>query len=81
MTDDRSQDGADDSTGAGATMTEAEAIDLLAKAAMPTKRDLAEKLGISPQYLGDVLAGRRDPAHVLARFGLRRVITYEKAKG
>ena len=38
----------------------------------------ARALKVSPQYLNDVLNGRRDPARVLERIGLRRVVTYEE---
>ena len=52
---------------------------LRAAAKTQSQKGLAEQLSISAAYLNDVLKGRRDPAHVLARFGLKRVIRYEEA--
>ena len=41
-------------------------------------KQAATNLGISPQYLSDVIAGRRAPgAKILTALGLRRVVTYE----
>lgn len=63
-------------------MTEAQALkklhDAVAKAA--SQREFAAKLGISAPYLNDVLLGRRGPAAVLERFGLKRIVRYEEAK-
>lgn len=45
-----------------------------------SQRALAEKLGVSPAYLGDVLHGRREPGRsILEPLGFRRVVLYEKA--
>lgn len=57
-------------------MTEQQAIELLRKAATPSLKALAVRLAISDSYLSDVLKGRRDPARVLARFGLKRIVSY-----
>lgn len=39
---------------------------------------LAKRLGISPQYLCDVLAARREPGNRLLKgLGCRRVVVYE----
>jgi hypothetical protein len=41
----------------------------------------ARQVGISPQYLCDVLMARRDvPDKVLAALGYVRVVTYRRAK-
>jgi hypothetical protein len=45
-----------------------------------SQRKAAMLLDISEQYLSDVLRGRRDPAHVLGRIGIRRVVRYEVPK-
>lgn len=56
-----------------------EAFDLLRNLAKAeTQRGLAKRLKITPQYLCDVLNGRREPKRVLARLGYRQVILYEK---
>lgn len=58
-------------------MTPDAALACLRKAAKAeTQKRLAERLDISPQYLCDVLNGRRDPEWVLRRFGFERVVTY-----
>lgn len=60
-------------------MTEEQALKRLRAAAnQSTQQALARQLGVSPQYLSNVLLGHRDPAHVLRRFGLKRVIRYEE---
>lgn len=42
---------------------------------------LAQRLGISPQYLCDVLAGRREPGgKLLKALGYRRVVVYEEIR-
>lgn len=39
--------------------------------------DLAAKLGVTPQYLGDVLAGKREPGEkILKTLRLERVVSY-----
>jgi hypothetical protein len=46
-----------------------------------SKSGLAVDLGISPQFLGDVLAGRREPGtKLLSAMGLEKVIFYSKIK-
>ena len=61
-------------------ITEEAALKRLRTAAdSQTQKALADKLAISAAYLNDVLQGRRDPAHVLARFGLKRIVRYEEA--
>lgn len=42
-----------------------------------SQKKVAESLGISPQYLNDVLAGRREISEALAeRLGYRRIVLY-----
>jgi len=44
--------------------------------------EMARKIGISPQYLHDVLNERRGPGDkILAWLGIERVVTYRKRKG
>ncbi len=46
-----------------------------------SQRALAERLGVTPAYLSDVLQGRREPGpKILAALGLRRVEMYLKAE-
>lgn len=45
-----------------------------------TQKAAAQHLGISPQYLNDILDRRRSGHKVLERLGLRRVVTYEEIK-
>lgn len=60
-------------------ITEEKAVQRLRIAAKTqTQAGLARQLAITPQYLNDVLCGRRSPAKVLARFGLRQVVRYEE---
>jgi len=45
---------------------------------MSTHAALAKKIGISPQYLHDILAGRREPGpKVLAFLKIKKVVLYE----
>ena len=44
-----------------------------------TQQQAAAAIHVSPQYLSDVLNERRDPAHILGRIGLRRVVMYDDA--
>lgn len=61
-------------------MTSADLIQKL-KLFSPTQKATAEELGISPQYLGDILAGRREISDRVAKaLGFRRVVTFEKEK-
>lgn len=47
--------------------------------AMGEQQIVARALGVSPQYLCDVLNGRREPgAKLLKGLGYRRVVVYEK---
>lgn len=42
-----------------------------------TKVRLAVKLGVSAQYLNDVMAGKREPGDLLLKgMGLERVVSY-----
>lgn len=63
-----------------ASLSESEVRELVhGMTANRTKQDVAAELGISPQYLGDILAGRRSPGEkALRRLGLRRVVLYER---
>ena len=46
-----------------------------------TQAEAAEKLGVSAQYLGDVLAKRRAPGpKMLKRLKVRKVVGYEAKK-
>jgi len=50
---------------------------LRAKTKETNAASAARALGISPQYMCDVLAGAREPGEkLLAALGLRRVVTY-----
>lgn len=44
-----------------------------------TQVEAAKALEISPQYLSDVLHGKRDPARVLRRIGYERLVHYRLA--
>ncbi|WP_024351049.1 hypothetical protein [Aurantimonas coralicida] len=42
-----------------------------------SQQSWAREHGVSPQYVGDVILGRRDPGdRILDGLGLRRVVTY-----
>ncbi len=45
------------------------------------QKDFAEEVGISQQYLTDILKGRKDLVHVdlLHYLGLERVVVYKKS--
>lgn len=44
-----------------------------------SQKKAAQRLGISPQYLNDILRGRREISEaVAAKYGLRRVVIFEK---
>lgn len=46
-----------------------------------SQADVARKIGISPQYLHDVLNERRGPGEkILDYLGLERIITYRKRR-
>jgi DNA-binding transcriptional regulator YdaS (Cro superfamily) len=50
-------------------------------AAQGSQKDAAAFLGISAQYLNDVIQGRRDPGPTLLKaLGIKAVQTYEEAK-
>lgn len=60
--------------------------DLLARLAHECKQTsqkaVAARLKISPQYLSDILHGRREPSSaVAAKMGFTRVVTYVKYYG
>lgn len=58
-----------------------EAFDMVrALAAKETQLGLAARLKISPQYLCDVLQGRRGMKGILRRLGYQQVILYERRK-
>ena len=65
-------------------MTHAELLDYLRERAGQErggKAALAKELGISRQYLNDVLSGYREPGKkVLDALGLERVVTYARRK-
>jgi len=43
-----------------------------------SQKNYAEVLGISAQYFGDVIKGRREPGEkLLSALGLKRVVTFE----
>ena len=61
-------------------MNPREALDMLrALARAETQIGLAHRLKITPQYLCDVLQGRRGLKGILKRLGYRQVILYERA--
>lgn len=46
-----------------------------------TKQALADELGISPAFLGDILSGRRPISdRVLAAMGYERVVKFRKVR-
>ena len=46
------------------------------------QKQIADELGISPQYLNDMLQGRREAGpKVLKALGLVEVVTYRKRRG
>lgn len=52
---------------------------LQAKLQDTSQKDLAKAIGISPQYLCDILKRRRDPgADVLKWLGLEKAVTYRR---
>jgi hypothetical protein len=62
-------------------MTIDEVLNLLASECgkSDSRTGWARANGLSPSYVGDVLARRRDPGKgILQALGLRRVVTYEK---
>lgn len=64
----------------GSAMTSSDLIQKL-KLFSPTQKATAKELGISPQYLGDILAGRREISDRVAKaLGFRRVVTFERLK-
>jgi len=62
------------------TITEDEVLKLLHKRLRnKTQKALAEELGVSAPYLGDVLAGKRQPGPSLLRsLRLKREFVYRK---
>ena len=62
-------------------LTKAQLLELVRSAveAAGTQKALAERYGISEQYLTDVLRGRREPGEkLLSALGYERVILYQK---
>lgn len=62
-------------------MTAAGVRDLLRQAcdASGSQQAWAQEHGVSPQYVGDVLLGRREPGDkILDGLGLRKIVTYEQ---
>lgn len=58
-----------------------DARELLMKQVGNSQAEWARKHGVSPAYVSDVLAGRREPGKlVLDALGLERVITYRKKR-
>lgn len=46
-----------------------------------SQKALAARLGVSPQYLNDVLLGRKEPGEgILEPLGLERVVSYRRRK-
>jgi hypothetical protein len=55
-------------------------LELKARVEAATQRAVAYELDVSPQYLHDVLKGRREPGKaILEPMGLVKVVRYEKA--
>ena len=47
-----------------------------------SQSDLAAEIGISPQYLNDILRGRRDPGETVLRYlGLQKRVIYVPLTG
>jgi transcriptional regulator with XRE-family HTH domain len=56
-------------------------IRMLRESLNGSQAEMAEKIGVSPQYLSDVLNEKRGPGDkILAYLGLEKVITYRKRK-
>ena len=64
-------------------MTRHELIALLLRMKGHRKQtELAAELDVTPQFLGDVFANRRDPGKkILSKLGLEKVVTYQHIKG
>lgn len=62
-------------------MTETEAMDCLRHRVERhgSQQAAAKALGVSPQYLSDVLAGRRKPDRMLRRLGMAATVDWEMA--
>ena len=62
-------------------MTKDQLLEMLRKqaAAYDTDTQYARLLGVSPQYLCDILAGRREPGRkILEPLGYQRVVEYRR---
>lgn len=62
-------------------MTTSDVRDLLRQAcdASGSQQAWAQEHGVSPQYVGDVLMGRREPGDkILGGLQLRKIVTYER---
>jgi transcriptional regulator with XRE-family HTH domain len=47
----------------------------------PTQKDFAERIGMSPTYISDVLSGRRDISEELAnRLGFEKCVLFKRKK-
>lgn len=46
-----------------------------------SQRQYAASIGVSEQYIADILKGRRSPGPaVLSALGLKKIVTYEREK-
>jgi plasmid maintenance system antidote protein VapI len=63
-------------------LTESDIVnDLRTRAMSTSQRDIARKLAMSPQFICDVLQGRRSVTESLARqMGYSRQVFYERSK-
>jgi len=62
-------------------MTASDVRDLLrsACATAGSQQAWAREHGVSPQYVGDVILGRREPGDkILDGLGIKKVVTYER---
>lgn len=63
-------------------LTEAEMLAVIEKRMKEsaTQKALADEIGVSPQYINDVIRGRREISNELAKkFGFRRRVVFEVA--
>lgn len=55
--------------------------EVLSEKAKPTQIAWAKSHGVSPAYVSDVIAGRREPGKkILKALGLEKVVTYVPSK-
>jgi len=60
-------------------MKRKEVIDILQRQVevYGSQKALAERIGVSPQYLGDILLARREPGEsILGFLGMQKVVSY-----